>query len=102
MSTMRADERGKQGAKRAQHSLPNPHKLGCLMANPIARAARWCAYAAASLANGEAAKDEKTRQVHLDIAKHFLSMAEQEIDEVKERVKREPNAVAFSNHNDQQ
>ncbi len=59
--------------------------LDALMPNPIARAARWRAYAAASLANGEAAKDEKTRQVHLDIAKHFLSMAGQEVNEVKRR-----------------
>ena len=55
------------------------------MSNPIARAARWRAHAAASLANAEATRDEKTRQVHLDIAKHFLSLAEHEITEVKRR-----------------
>ncbi len=42
--------------------------LDALMPNPLARAARWRAYAAASLAKAEAARDEKTRQVHLDRA----------------------------------
>ena len=55
------------------------------MPNPIARATRWRAHAAASLAHAEAAKDEKTRQVHLDIANHFLSLADHEINEVKRR-----------------
>ncbi len=55
------------------------------MPSPLARAARWRAHAAASLANAEAASGEKTRQVHLDIAKHFLSLAEHEINAVKRR-----------------
>ncbi len=59
--------------------------LDALMTNPVERAARWRAHAAASLANAEAANDEKTRQVHLDIANHFLSLAEHEITEVKQR-----------------
>jgi hypothetical protein len=75
--------------------------MEALMPNPIARAARWRAHAAASLANAEATSDEKTRQVLLDIAKHFLSLAEHEITEVKGRgLKREPTPAAFSNHID--
>ncbi len=59
--------------------------LDALMPNPRIRAARWRAHAATSLANAEAANDEKTRQIHLDIAKHFLSLAEHEINAVKRR-----------------
>jgi hypothetical protein len=53
------------------------------MPNPVARAARWRAHAAASLASAEATLDEKTRDVHLAIAKHFLSLAEDAIKEAK-------------------
>ncbi len=53
------------------------------MPNSVARAARWRAHAAASLANAEATHDEKTRQVHLEIAKHFLLLAEEEISNLK-------------------
>ena len=55
------------------------------MPNPLAIAIRWRAHAAASLVNAETTHDEKTRQVHLDIARHFLSLAEQEINQVKRR-----------------
>jgi hypothetical protein len=45
----------------------------------LAKAAHYRAYAAASLANAEAAVDRTTRDVHLTIAQHFYSLAEDEI-----------------------
>ena len=46
---------------------------------PLTKAAHYRAYAAASLANAEAAKDKPVREVHLAIARHFYSIAEDEI-----------------------
>ena len=46
---------------------------------PLTKAAHYRAYAAASLANAEAAKDKPVREVHLAIAQHFYSLAEDEI-----------------------
>ena len=45
----------------------------------LKRAGRFRAHAAASLANAEAAGDEATCRAHLTVAKHFYSLAEQEI-----------------------
>jgi hypothetical protein len=45
----------------------------------LKRAARFRAHAATSLANAEAAGDEASRRAHLAIARHFYSLAEQEI-----------------------
>ncbi len=53
------------------------------MPNAVARAVRWRRHAVESLANAEATQDERTRDVHLSIAKHFLSLAEDAIKEVK-------------------
>jgi hypothetical protein len=47
---------------------------------PLTKAAHYQAYAAASLANAKAAKDKPVREVHLAIARHFYSLAEDEID----------------------
>jgi hypothetical protein len=45
----------------------------------LTRAAHYCACAAASLANAQAAVDEKMCEVHMVIAKHYYSLAEEEI-----------------------
>jgi hypothetical protein len=47
----------------------------------LKRAARFRAHASASLANGEAAGDEATRRAHLAVARHFYSLAEQELSQ---------------------
>jgi hypothetical protein len=47
---------------------------------PLTKAAHYRAYAAASLANAE--DDKKNRNVHLAIARHFYSLAEDEIGQV--------------------
>jgi hypothetical protein len=49
---------------------------------PLTKASAYRAYAAASLANAEAAVDRKSRDVHLAIAKHFYLLAEDEINRV--------------------
>ena len=46
---------------------------------PLTKASAYRAYAAASLANAEAAVDRKSRDVHLAIAEHFYLLAEDEI-----------------------
>ena len=46
---------------------------------PLTKAARYRAYAAASLANAEKAVDKGKRDVHLAIAQHFYRLAEEEI-----------------------
>ena len=50
------------------------------MFSPLTKAAHYRAYAASSLANAEA--DKKNRSVHLAIARHFYSLAEDEIGRV--------------------
>jgi hypothetical protein len=47
----------------------------------LKRASRFRAHAANSLANAEAASDEATRSAHLVVARHFCSLAEQEISQ---------------------
>lgn len=47
----------------------------------LKRAGRFRAHAAVSLANAEAAGDEATRRAHLAVARHFYSLAEQEISQ---------------------
>ena len=47
----------------------------------LKRAGRFRAHAATSLANAESASDETTRRAHLAIARHFYSLAEQEISQ---------------------
>jgi hypothetical protein len=60
----------------AQQTLfPDPE-----MFSPLTKAADYRAYAAASLANAEA--DKKNRNVHMAIARHFYSLAEDEIGRV--------------------
>ena len=49
------------------------------MSPSLMKAAYYRAYAAASLANAEAAADKTTRDVHLAIARHFYLLAETEI-----------------------
>jgi hypothetical protein len=49
------------------------------MPTPLKRAARFRAHAVTCLTNAEAAQDDTTRRAHLAVAKHFYSMAEQEI-----------------------
>jgi hypothetical protein len=44
---------------------------------PLTKAAHYRTYAATSLANAES--DKKNRNVHLAIARHFYSLAEDEI-----------------------
>ena len=46
---------------------------------PLTKAVDYRAYAAASLTNAEAAKDKPAREVHFAIARHFYSLAEDEI-----------------------
>jgi hypothetical protein len=46
---------------------------------PLTKAAHYRAYAAASLANAQEAVDKAKRDVHLAIARHFYSLAEEEI-----------------------
>ena len=47
----------------------------------LKRATRFRAHAATSLANAEAAGDEATRRAHLAVARHFYSLAEEEISQ---------------------
>ena len=49
------------------------------MSSLLMKAAHYLTYAAASLANAEAAADKTTRDVHLDIARYFYLLAETEI-----------------------
>ena len=56
---------------------------------PLTKAAHYQAYAAASLANAEAAKNKPVREVHLAIARHFYSLAEDEIG-LHEEKRRDP------------
>jgi hypothetical protein len=49
----------------------------------LERAAHYCACAAASLANAEAAVDEKTCEAHMAIAKHYYSLADEEIRQLE-------------------
>lgn len=51
----------------------------------LIKAAHYRAYAAASLANAEAAVDRTTRDVHLAIAQHFYLLAEEEISRADPR-----------------
>ncbi len=51
----------------------------------LTKAANYRAYAAASLANAEAAIDRTTRDVHLAIAQHFYSLAEDEMSRADPR-----------------
>jgi hypothetical protein len=53
---------------------------------PLTKAAHYRAYAAASLANAEAAKDKPVREVHLAIARHFYALAENEIGRLERRI----------------
>jgi hypothetical protein len=46
---------------------------------PLTKAARYRAYAAASLANADEAVDKAKRDVHLAVARHFYRLAEEEI-----------------------
>ena len=62
---------------------------------PLTKAAHYRAYAAASLANAEAAADSKSRDVHLAIAQHFYLLAEDEISPVDQN--REPSASVADN-----
>lgn len=66
------------------------HISGPCMA--LTKAARYTAYAAASLANAEAAVDRKSREVHLAVAEHFYLLAEDEISRVDP--KRQPSKSA--------
>ena len=49
---------------------------------PLTKAAHYRTYAAASLANAEAAADSKIRDIHLAIAEHFYLLAADEISRV--------------------
>ena len=49
------------------------------MSSFLMKAAHYRTYAAASLANAEAAADKTTRDAHLAIARHFYLLAETEI-----------------------
>jgi hypothetical protein len=51
----------------------------------LTKAADYRAYAAASLANAEAAVNRTTRDVHLAIAQHFYLLAEDEISRADAR-----------------
>jgi hypothetical protein len=51
----------------------------------LKRATRFRAHAATSLANAEAAGDEASRRAHLAIARHFYSLAEEEISKREAR-----------------
>jgi hypothetical protein len=62
---------------------------------PLTKAVHYRAYAAASLANAEAAVDRKSRDVHLAIAEHFYLLAEDEISRVDP--KRQPSNSAPEN-----
>ena len=53
------------------------------MSSFLIKGAHYRAYAAASLANAEAAADKTTHDVHLAIARHFYRLAETEIDRVE-------------------
>ena len=55
------------------------HTLRILMLPPLTKAAHYRAYAATSVANAETALDRTTRDVHLAIARHFYSLAQDEI-----------------------
>jgi hypothetical protein len=46
---------------------------------PLTKAARYRAYAAASLVNAEKAVDKSKRDVHSAVARHFYRLAEEEI-----------------------
>jgi hypothetical protein len=59
---------------------------------PLTKASAYRAYAAASLANAEAAMDRKSRDVHLAVAEHFYLLAEDEISRVDPR---QPNRPAL-------
>ncbi len=48
----------------------------------LTKAAHYRAYAAASLANAEAAVERKSRELHLAIAEHFYLLADDEISRV--------------------
>ena len=52
---------------------------------PSTKAAHYRAYAAASLANAEKAVDKAKRDVHLAIARHFYTLAEEEIGHLEAR-----------------
>jgi hypothetical protein len=70
---------------------------------PLTKASAYRAYAAASLANAEAAVDRKSRDVHLAIAEHFYLLAEDEIIRVDTKngsgdVSFGENAVAAERH----
>ena len=52
---------------------------------PLTKAAHYRAYAAASLANAETAKDKEVREIHLAIARHFYALAENEIGRLEGR-----------------
>ena len=47
----------------------------------LKRATRYRAHAVTCLANAEAARDDATRRAHLAVAKHFYSLAEDEISQ---------------------
>jgi hypothetical protein len=49
------------------------------MSPSLTNATHYRAYAAASVANAETAVDGTTRHVHLAIARHFYSLAQDEI-----------------------
>jgi hypothetical protein len=61
---------------------------------PLTKAAQYRAYAAASLANAEAAVDRTRRDVHLAIAEHFYLLAEDEISGADP--KRQPGDLALA------
>ena len=62
---------------------------------PLTKASAYRAYAAASLANAEAAADRNSRDVHSAIAEHFYLLAEDEISRVDQNG--QPSASAVGN-----
>jgi hypothetical protein len=61
---------------------------------PLTKAAQYRAYAAASLANAEAAVDRTSCDIHLAIAEHFYLLAEDEISATDP--KRQPGDSALA------
>jgi hypothetical protein len=57
------------------------------------KAAQYRAYAAASVANAEAAVDRTSRDVHLAIAEHFYLLAEDEISGVDSKPQQRDSAL---------
>ncbi len=53
---------------------------------PLTKTSHYRAYAAASIANAEAAKEKPVREVHLAIARHFYLLAEDEIGRLERRI----------------